>query len=122
MNTNIKKVYSILKKEENQHSLNFLIRIHFSHPIFEGHFPKKPILPGVIMCTIIKNLISDTLGIEIQLKKAKNIKFLKMITPDKSNLFNVNLLIRKEGDYNIKAIITKNKEIYFKLNAEYKKK
>ena len=122
MKINIKKAYSIFKKEENQHGLNFLIRIHFSHSIFEGHFPEKPILPGVIMCTIIKDLISETLGIDIQLKKAKNIKFLKMITPDKNNLFNVNLLIKKEGNYNIKAVITKNKEIYFKLNGEYKKR
>ena len=119
----MKKVYSILEAHENEDDLNYLIDIDFSHPVFKGHFPKKSVLPGVMMCDIVRYLVSDKLGIKVQLVLAKNIKFLRMIVPSEDNTYNVKIsIVEDQEKYNIRAIISQNDDAYFKLNAEYKTK
>ena len=123
MKINNKLVYSILKIKEDRDSISYLIEIDFSHPVFQGHFPEKSVLPGVMMCDIVRHLSSDKLGIGVQLVLAKNIKFLRMITPSKNNTYNIKIsIIEEKGKYNIRAIISQNDDTYFKLNAEYKTK
>jgi len=123
MKINKKLVYSILKIKEDGDSISYLIEIDFSHPVFQGHFPEKSVLPGVMMCDIIRHLSSDKLGIKVQLVLAKNIKFVRMITPSKDNTYNIKIsIIEEKGQYNIRAIISQNDDAYFKLNAEYKTK
>ena len=104
-------------------SISYLIEIDFTHPVFQGHFPEKSVLPGVIMCDIVRYLVSDKLGVKVQLVLAKNIKFLKMVVPSEDNTYNVKIsIVEDQEKYNIRAIISQNDEIYFKLNAEYKTK
>ena len=123
MKINKKLVYSILKIKEDGDSISYLIEIDFSHLVFQGHFPEKSVLPGVMMCDIVRYLVSDKLGRKIQLILAKNIKFLRMIVPSKDNTYNVKISIAEDQEkYNIRAIISQNDDAYFKLNAEYKKK
>ena len=118
-----KRIYSILEKRQEDSSISYLIEFDFSHPVFKGHFPGKPVLPGVMMCDIIRCQISDVLGIEVQLKTAKNIKFSRMIIPSENNNYNVKIsIINNEEQYEVKAIISQNDNIYFKLNAKYKTK
>ena len=119
----MEKVYSILEVHDNEDDLNYLIDIDFSHPVFKGHFPKKPVLPGVMMCDIVRYLVSDKLGVKVQLILAKNIKFLRMIVPSENNTYNVKISIEEYQErYNIRAIISQNNDAYFKLNARYKTK
>ena len=119
----MEKVYSILEVHENEDDLNYLIDIDFSHPVFKGHFPKKSVLPGVMMCDIVRYLVSDKLGIKVQLVLAKNIKFLRMIVPSDDNTYNVKIsIVEDQKKYNIRAIISQNDDAYFKLNAKYKTK
>ena len=119
----MEKVYSILEAHENEDNLNYLIDIDFSHPVFKGHFPKKSVLPGVMMCDIVRYLVSDKLGIKVQLVLAKNIKFLRMIVPSEDNTYNVKIsIVEDQEKYNIRAIISQNDDAYFKLNAKYKTK
>jgi len=122
MTINGKRVYSILKIKEDGDSISYLIEIDFSHPVFQGHFPEKSVLPAVMMCDIVRYLVSDKLGKKVQLVFAKNIKFLRMITPSKDNTYNIKISIIEKEKYNIRAIISQNDDTYFKLNAEYKTK
>ena len=122
MTINKTQVYSILRIKEDMDSISYLIEIDFSHPIFQAHFPDKPVLPGVMMCDIVRYLVSDKLGKKVQLVFAKNIKFLRMIIPSENSTYNVKISIIEEEKYNIRAIITQNDDTYFKLNAEYKTK
>ena len=119
----MEKVYSILEAHENEGDINYLIDIDFSHPVFKGHFSEKSVLPGVMMCDIVRYLVSDKLRIKVQLVLAKNIKFLKMVVPSEDNTYNVKIsIVEDQEKYNIRAIISQNDDAYFKLNAKYKTK
>lgn len=119
----MKKIYSILEKKENSSEIIYKIELDFSHPVFKGHFPNKAVFPGVMMCDIIRYLVSDYLNIEVQLLLAKNIKFSKMIIPSKDNNYYVKILIEETQEiYTVRSSISKNEDTYFKINAQYKEK
>lgn len=116
----MEKIYSVIETHDDNCGINCLIKIDFSHPVFKGHFPEKAVLPGVMMCDIIRHLISDKLGFQVQLSFAKNIKFSKMIIPSKNNTYNVMVsIVENEKKYNIRAIVSQSDDIYFKINAQY---
>jgi 3-hydroxyacyl-[acyl-carrier-protein] dehydratase len=53
------------------------------HPIFQGHFPGQPVVPGVCMMQIIKELLEKALGVQTRLAYADHAKFLSLIDPQK---------------------------------------
>ena len=52
-----------------------------AHPIFAGHFPAQPVVPGVCMLQIIKEGLEQAVGKSLFLNQAANIKFLSMLVP-----------------------------------------
>jgi len=121
MKNNCNRVYSVLEKKEEKGNVNYLIEIDFSHPVFQGHFPEKPVLPGVMMCDIIRYQCSNFFNLDLQLFEAKNIKFLRMIVPSKNNIYKLKIAIKEiERNYNVAASIIQDDKTYFKINARYK--
>jgi 3-hydroxyacyl-[acyl-carrier-protein] dehydratase len=68
-----------------------ILRINWGHPIFEGHFPGRPVVPGACLLQIVKELVSLALGDEIRLIRADQIKFISMIGPDEDETVWMNL-------------------------------
>jgi 3-hydroxyacyl-[acyl-carrier-protein] dehydratase len=77
------KLYTIghFKVDENGR-VDAGIHLCREHPVFEGHFPGNPILPGVCTVQIIKELLEKALNKPFILMKAGNIKYLGFINPD----------------------------------------
>lgn len=57
------------------------LRLEASHIIFGGHFPGQPVVPGVCMVQMIKEMLEQVLDRKMQLKSARNIKFLHVLDP-----------------------------------------
>ena len=58
------------------------ILLNKDHPLFKGHFPGNPILPGVCTVQIIKELLEESLHKVLILTKANTIKYHGFINPD----------------------------------------
>jgi 3-hydroxyacyl-[acyl-carrier-protein] dehydratase len=63
-------------------SARAILRINWGHPIFEGHFPGRPVVPGVCLLQLVKELVSMGTGSDVRLIRADQIKFISMIAPD----------------------------------------
>lgn len=70
-------LYDILSAEEG----DFNIIILEDSPIFKGHFPEYPVVPGVCLMQIIKELAEKQFGRLITMMGVRNVKFLSVVKP-----------------------------------------
>jgi len=79
----ISSLYTItlFEPDYTEKSASASILLNSDHPIFEGHFPGSPVLPGVCIVQIVKHLMEKVLSQGLKLCKAENIKFLLPVNP-----------------------------------------
>ncbi len=68
------------------------------HPIFKGHFPNNPIVPGVCTMEMIKECISNEFSCKAMYVSVKECKFLSALIPTKDKLLGVTLHIAPQVD------------------------
>ena len=59
----------------------FNIILNPDHLIYKAHFPGQPVTPGVCILQMIQELLSLEVGIQLYIKKIKNVKFTSLISP-----------------------------------------
>jgi 3-hydroxyacyl-[acyl-carrier-protein] dehydratase len=110
--------------EALQHNAGQII-VHLSLnktcPIFNGHFPGQPVVPGACMVQLVKDVLTESLGMELMIQKAANIKFIQMIIPGDNSTLQLILTYKTVNDDGIsaKAVITSANVTCFKMQATY---
>jgi 3-hydroxyacyl-[acyl-carrier-protein] dehydratase len=102
------KLYGLIASDENI----FRIRFNPSHPIFAGHFPGNPVVPGACLVQIAEELMSDRLARPICFHTINNMKFQKPITPEMEIAY-------KFDENKIEIANTDLTEIYAQFKATY---
>lgn len=82
----LNNLYTIQKITETEKIIQATVLLHAEHPIFKGHFPGHPVLPGVCMLEMITEITSSHLKERIRITSASMIKYLNMIDPNKDPL------------------------------------
>jgi 3-hydroxyacyl-[acyl-carrier-protein] dehydratase len=109
-----------IQKLENAHGmLKADIRINKAHKIFEGHFPAIPIVPGVCMMQMIKEILEQQLKYKLILQQGDNVKFLSVINPTEHSEVQADIQHQTETDGSIKinATLFAGTVIFFKIKA-----
>jgi 3-hydroxyacyl-[acyl-carrier-protein] dehydratase len=103
-------------------SIRYIIELDSCHPVYNGHFPGNPVVPGVCQVQIIKELVSMTIKQELILFRSDNIKFLSMIIPEKTPVLQVKLDIKqKDPDrWDVNAIISHNEMLFIKFKGSFR--
>ena len=93
--------------------------INAGHNIFEGHFPGQPVVPGVCMMQMIKEIMEQVTGKSSDLIKAGEMKFLAIIDPRQNNILQAKLkyAIEINGNMRVVATLFKDEIIHFKFNG-----
>jgi len=86
----------IISPEKDNASV--IVKLNAEHNIFSGHFPGKPILPGVCIVQMIKEILSEIIKKDVMLVKSNSIKFLNLINPLQHPTIKFDLKI-KSADY-----------------------
>ena len=102
----------------------FSARIAFdpSHEIFSGHFPGQPIVPGVCLIHIVKEIANKIAGREVLMSNGKNIKFLNVIDPGGNKDVNIKgtFLFKQDDTLSLSASLTKETVVFFKFKGTFK--
>ncbi len=99
------------------------LALNANSDIFKGHFPQTPVLPGVCMMQMIKELIEKTSHNQWQLQKATNIKYLSLVQPDGENLFfDITLKPLPDETLLVNNVLTKGAITCMKFSGTYIKK
>ena len=95
--------------------------INADHKIFEGHFPGQPVVPGVCMMQMIKEIIEQVTQKKTNLSKAGEMKFLGVIDPTQNNIIQAALKYTTEenGCMAVSAALFKNELVHFKFKGVF---
>ena len=94
---------SLLETAPDRTSIRAVIMLNSTHPIFEGHFPGNPILPGVCTVQIIKEMMEASFGKPLLMTGAGNIKYLGFINPAEMPELEFHLQLKDSADRSIIA-------------------
>ncbi|MBS1771992.1 MAG: 3-hydroxyacyl-ACP dehydratase [Bacteroidetes bacterium] len=102
---------------------SFSARIAFNtqHDIFKGHFPNQPVVPGVCMMEMVRELLEQQMDKHLWLRNAGVVKFLQLITPDVQPLVSVSWTTEGRA-YNVNASFKNEASDLFKLTGKFESK
>ena len=55
--------YTINKQTDQDGIITSSITLNLNHPIYKGHFPQQPVVPGVCMMQMMAELVGEALEI-----------------------------------------------------------
>ena len=101
-------LYHVIAQDDS----SFTIRFNAQHPVFAGHFPGHPIVPGACLVQIAEDLLSEHLGKSVAFTSVHNLKFRQPVYPDKDIILGL-----KKGEPLNKFIFQYS--IFNSLNASF---
>ncbi|HMK06051.1 MAG TPA: hypothetical protein VK476_00890 [Flavobacterium sp.] len=119
----LKDFYKVLSLEKNEQQHVAFILVNEKNDVFNGHFPGNPIMPGVCMMQIIKELTEEITGTKLMMQSLSNVKFMALINPEVTPELRIELDVTTTDEDLIKV---KNSSYFndttaLKLSAVYKK-
>ena len=101
--------------------VNATLAINSSHEIFNGHFPGKPVVPGVCMMQMVKEILENVTGNKIDLLQAQEMKFLAIIDPTENHIIEANIKYKIVDDagINVTSTLFKDELIHFKFKGYF---
>ena len=117
----IEGLYKVISTENTDKGILAEVHLNKDHAIFKGHFPGNPVMPGVCMIQIIKEITEESIGKILFLSVSSNIKFMAIINPEINPNLKVDITITEEnGEVKVKNITSFDDTIALKLNAIFK--
>ncbi|KAF2328344.1 3-hydroxyacyl-ACP dehydratase [Flavobacterium nitrogenifigens] len=116
--------YKILSEEKISDSkYTITILVNEKHEVFKGHFPGNPIMPGVCMIQIIKELTESITKSSLMIQSLANVKFMALINPEVTPKLRLELDITttEDGLVKVKNTTYFNDTTALKLSNVYKK-
>ena len=113
--------YTIRNILSGDGSIAIGIKLNPDHYIYKAHFPGNPITPGVCLIQIALELLEGNFERKFRLIEAKNIKYLKVISPLENPDIEYNIKYTYNSDL-IQAdiCIVGGETLFTKITATYK--
>lgn len=114
-------LYTVRSIDQQEGAVNATLAIHKEHPLFAGHFPGQPVLPGACMLQILKEILEDALALSLMLRKADQIKFLAIVDPVVDDVLQLTLSHKstENGTFNVTATVTGTSGVCFKFKGSF---
>lgn len=112
-------IHSIQKENA---SVKVLLELNAAHPIFAGHFPGQPVVPGACLLQMVKEIMQVILDNTLQLVNAHQLKFLSPIDPNKSTGLQAEFIhsISENKEIAVSATVSHDNIVCFKCNGVFK--
>ena len=110
--------YRIEYIQREPNSVSCRIVFNDQHDIFKGHFPSQPVVPGVCMMQMVKELLEEQTDRNLWLRNAGQVKFLQLITPDIQPMINISWQEDANG-FNVNANFQNDTAYLFKLSGSF---
>lgn len=113
--------FTITNMEASGTEVKATLAVDAGHKIFEGHFPGQPVVPGVCMMQMLKEVLEQVIGKKTNLVKAHEMKFLAVIDPSRNNLISaaVKYTAGEDEAINVVASFFKEELMHFRFKGVF---
>ncbi|MGM0409041.1 MAG: 3-hydroxyacyl-ACP dehydratase [Bacteroidota bacterium] len=122
----LKDFYTIKEIEpSDKENIKAVIELNKNHKIYKGHFPGNPVVPGVCLTLLIKEVLENIEAKELRLVYADNIKFLAVVNPEINNILQIDLKIKHDDEQNIikvNSVTHYNDKVFYKFKGNFRAK
>jgi len=120
----LKDFYTVISLENRADSkYKAVVLINEKHDVFKGHFPGNPIMPGVCMMQIIKELTEQITDSSLFMQSVSNVKFMALINPFQTPklLLELDVTTTEDNLVKVKHVSYFDETIALKLSSVYRK-
>lgn len=116
----LKNIYRIINLEQAPNQITCTMQIDARHPVFEGHFPGSPVLPGVVQLEMVKEALSKALGKLFALTEMSTCKFLEVLNPSETPELTIHIQYKGDETLDVNASGKHGEKTYFKARASFR--
>ncbi len=114
------RLYQIINIVQHNNDITVQLLINPANPIFAGHFPGQPVLPGACLLNMVQEVLSIALQSKCQLKKANALKFIAPVDPTQNPSLELKLnYVSVDAGLRLTASLSVNEVVYFKMQGIY---
>lgn len=108
--------YTIESLASQPDGVTAIIKLDPDHAIYQGHFQGNPVVPGVCLMTISKEVLAEAIDRPLQLREAKSLKFLRVVNPKVQPVLKVVIEIKEQTGDSIRTLsqITDSEDMCYK--------
>lgn len=101
----------------------FTLELNPGHPVYAGHFPGNPVVPGVCQVQMIHELLSGMQGSVLRLIYADTVKYMSLMVPDKNRVIDADILAgtAENGEISANATLREGETIFIKFKGSFRK-
>ncbi|MDA3952851.1 MAG: 3-hydroxylacyl-ACP dehydratase [Bacteroidales bacterium] len=122
----LKDFYTIVELDSSdKENIKAIIDLNKKHEIYGGHFPGNPIVPGVCLTQLIKEVIENVENKALQLSYASNIKFMAVVNPEINTRLQIDLKMKYDTEQNlikVNSVTHFNDQVFYKFSGNFKAK
>jgi 3-hydroxyacyl-[acyl-carrier-protein] dehydratase len=116
----INNYFNILNSEISEGKGQFSLELNPDCEVYKGHFPEKPISPGVCNIYMIKSCTEKVVGKNLLLNNLKQCRLTALVTPTEHPLLELSISTTAidENNYKVEAKLYKDETTFMELKAE----
>ncbi|MBL7766641.1 MAG: hypothetical protein JNJ58_11135 [Chitinophagaceae bacterium] len=113
--------FYIHELKASEHEVLAAVSINTEHRILDGHFPAQPVVPGVCMIEMLKEVLEKSLQVKLRLETSTMIKFLTLFAPPHhtSADFLIDYVRDENGKIAVNASLRHDEIIFLKFKGIY---
>lgn len=114
------EIFKVERVDHADNIIKVILSINADSPIFNGHFPGQPVIPGACMLQVVKDVLAGSLGYGVQLKNGDNLKFVGMIVPDAASAVTLEISYKViDNSISVNAKLSEGDRVCFKLQGTF---
>ncbi|MFD1095970.1 hydroxymyristoyl-ACP dehydratase [Salegentibacter chungangensis] len=118
----LKDFYSVQDSKKEGDTYITRIKIDKHHKVYKGHFPGRPVTPGVILMHLFREELERHTASVLKLERATNVKFMAVVDPNQDEYLTLESEIEEfDGFVKLKGTAKQKDKTSLKINALYRK-
>ncbi len=115
----IRDYYNIESVSAEGDATVFRVNLNPACAVYKGHFPEKPVSPGVCNIQMVKECAEQVAGTHMLLTQLRQCRLTTLVTPDEYPQLEVRIILSlKEDRYSLKATIGQGEAVYLEMKGE----